>query len=161
MERRAIQELARKARVYGPEYAEWALRRRRLERLATLLESIDGPVRLFSTMECYSKRERLALRLERSPLALAYGDSQFRRDGLRSDSVGDGMAYFNLSMREAHALLCDCGYGGMALFRTPMAKLVAQRARRLAAKRCMTEWRHLFADWIEAAAARLHIGASA
>lgn len=160
MERRAIQELARKARVYGPEYAEWALRRRRLERLAELLESTEGPVRLFSTMECYSKRERLALRLERSPLSLAWQDAQFRRDGLRGDSVGEGMAYFNLSMREAHGLLCDCGYGGMALFRTPLARLVAQRARRLAAKRCMTEWRHLFADWAEAIAARLNLGSA-
>lgn len=161
MERRAIQELARKARVYGPEYAEWAVRRRRLERLADLLESTDEPVRLFSTMECYSRKERLALRLERSPLAHAYHDAQFRRDGLRGDSVGEGMAFFNLSMREAHSLLCDCGYGGLALFRTPLSRLVAQRARKLAAKRCMTEWRHLIQDWVDTAATRLHLRASA
>ncbi|GLI92309.1 hypothetical protein [Methylocystis echinoides] len=160
MERRAIQELARKARVYGPEYAEWALRRRRLERFAALLESTEGPVRLFSMMECYSKRERLALRLERSPLALAWQDAEFRRDGLRGDSVGEGVEFFNLSMREAHGLLCDCGYGGMAMFRTPLSHLVAQRARRLAAKRCWTEWRHLFADWADAIATRIGARAS-
>jgi len=154
MKRQAIQEIAGKARVYGPEYAAWAVRRRRLERLAGLLESTNEPVRLFSTLECYSRRERLAMRLDCSPLALAFRDAQFRREGLRGDTVGEGMAFFNLSMSEAHALLCDCRYGGLALFRAPLAGLVAQHARRLAAKRCLTEWRHLLADQFDAIATR-------
>lgn len=112
-------------------------------------------------MECYPRRERMALRVERSPLAFAFRDAQFRREGLTGDSVGEGMAFFNLSMSEAHALLCDCHYGGFALFRAPLASLVAQRARKLAAKRCLAEWRNLLSGWVETAATRLRLRGSA
>ncbi|WP_363349579.1 hypothetical protein [Methylocystis echinoides] len=155
MERRAIAELVGTARVYGPEELEWAVRRRRLERLASVLESTREPVKLFSTMECYPRRERLTLRMEHSPLAVAYHDAQFRREGLTGDSVGEGMAFFNLSMREAHALLCDCGYGGFSLLRMPLSSLIARRARKLAAKRNLAEWRELAASWMDAATSRL------
>lgn len=155
MERRAVSELVGKSRIYGPDKLEWAERRRRLERLAGLLESTEEPVKLFVTMECYPRKERLMLRLERSPLALAYRDAQFRREGLAGDSVGEGMAFFNLSMREAHALLCECGYGPFSLLGAPLSRLVARRARKLAAKRNLEEWRALLTSWFDAAAARL------
>lgn len=146
MERHALSELAGKARIHGSgDGLEWAERRRRLERLAGLLETTRAPVRLFTTMECYPRRERLRLRQDRSPLALAFHDAQFRREGLTGDSVGEGMAFFHLSMGEAHDLLCDCGYGGLAMFRTPLAMLVARRARKLAARRNLAEWRALLA----------------
>lgn len=155
MERRAIAELIGTARIYGADGLEWAVRRRRLERLAGLLESAHEPVKLFSTMECYPRRERLMLRLDRSPLAVAYRDEQFRREGLKGDSVGEGMAFFNLSIREAHALLCDCRYGALSLLGAPLSRQIARRARKLAAKRSVEEWRELIAVWADAASARL------
>ncbi|RTL84083.1 MAG: hypothetical protein EKK29_14510 [Hyphomicrobiales bacterium] len=155
MKRRAIAELVGTARVFGTDGLEWAVRRRRLERLAGLLESTHESVKLFSTMECYPRRERLMLRLDRSPLAVAYRDEQFRREGLRGDSVGEGMAFFNLSLREAHALLCDCGYGAFSFLGAPLSRQIARRARKLAAKRNFEEWRQLFDGWVDAAATRL------
>ncbi len=157
MERRAIAELVGTARIYGPDGLEWAVRRRRLERLAGLLESTHEPVKLFSTMECYPRRERLMLRLDRSALAIAYRDAEFRREGLKGDSVGEGMAFFNLSMREAHALLCDCRYGALSLLGAPLSRQIARRARKLAAKRSLEEWRELFTAWGDAAAARFRL----
>ncbi len=157
MERRAIAELVGTARVYGPEGLDWAVRRRRLERLAGLLESTHEPVKLFTTMECYPRKERLMLRLDRSPLALAYRDEQFRREGLKGDSVGEGMAFFNLSLREAHVLLCDCRYGALSLLGAPLSRQIARRARKLAAKRSVEEWRELFSGWVDAASSRLRL----
>ncbi|PPD44821.1 MAG: hypothetical protein CTY15_05980 [Methylocystis sp.] len=152
MKRRTIEEIAKTARVENTHtqmgIPGWALRRRRLERLATLLESAREPVRLFTTMECYRRRERLALRQAGSPLSIAFQDDALRREGLADDSVGAAVDFFGLSMREAHALLCDCGYGGLALIGRPIAHLVASRARGLAAKRSIAELRFRLAEWL-------------
>lgn len=121
--------------------ADWALRRRRLERLAVLLETSKTPVRLFSDLECYKRKERLTLRLADSALAVAYDDAFFRGEGLHGDSVADAVAFFRLSLREAHKLLCDCDYAWNEM--TPGAvlnKAVASRAHKLAAKRSLGEW---------------------
>ena len=39
-------------------------------------------------------------------------DPVLRRDGLASDRLGDAMAFFELSNRQAHRLFCDCHYSG-------------------------------------------------
>lgn len=148
MERRSIETIARTARITRVDFPAWELRRRRLERLAGLLESTKAPVRLFTTMECYRKKERLLLRQPNSPLALACDDALLRGEGLAGDSVADGVAFFGLSLREAHALLCDCGYSGLARMGAPLAHLVATRARRLAAKKSLAEMRFRLAQWL-------------
>jgi hypothetical protein len=134
---------------------DWATRRRRLERFAALLEAGREPVRLFTTMECYPRRERLALRQAGSPLAAAYRDPQFRREGLGGDRVGDAIAFFNLSLSEAHALLCDCRYGAFSISGEPLAQRIAHRVRRLAARRNLAEWRAALSGGLAAVTARL------
>jgi hypothetical protein len=146
MEPRSIEQIARSARVTQDGPSDWALRRARLDRLARLLESTTRPVRLFTALECYPRERRLALRQTDSPMAVAFADPLFREEGLAGDSVGDGVAFFHLSMREAHALLCDCRYGLMRPG-APMAARVAQRARRMAARRSAAEWRELVLSW--------------
>ncbi len=148
MERRPIDQIAGAARVSRAGCPDWMLRRQRLERLAGLLEAAEKPVRLFITMECYPKHERRGLRHEGSPLTIALRDPLFRQEGLTGDSVGEGMTFFRLSMREAHALLCDCGYGGVMRMGASLNSLVAARARRLAAKRSFAEWRDRIAAWL-------------
>jgi hypothetical protein len=143
------------ARAPAARQTDWTTRRRRLERLADLLERRDEPVRLFTTMECYPRRERLALRQPGSPLALACRDPQFRREGLHGDRVGDAVVFFKLSLSEAHALLCDCRYGAFSLSGEPLAQRIARRARNLAAKRNFDEWRALLASGLATAASRL------
>ncbi len=98
-------------------------------------------------MECYRRKERLALSQPGSPLSFAYDDVSFRREGLAGETVGDGVAFFGLSMSEAHTLLCDCGYGGVARMGAPLAQLVAARARSLAAKPSLAEIRFRLAQW--------------
>ncbi|WP_424360142.1 hypothetical protein [Methylocystis parvus] len=148
MERRPIDQIARTARVARADCPDWMLRRQRLERLAGLIETAEKPVRLFITMECYAKQERLALRHDGSPLTIAFRDPLFRQEGLTGDSVREGMTFFRLSLREAHALLCDCGYGGVMRMGASLNNLVAARARGLAAKRSFAEWRDRLAAWL-------------
>lgn len=113
-------------------------RRRRLERFASVLISTRTHARLFETMESYPRNKRLALRAPDSPLAIACDDAVLRRDGLRGDTVADAIEFFGLSMREAHALLCDCGYGASTEGYAQNVAIAA-RARRLAAKRSIGE----------------------
>lgn len=148
MERRPIDQIARTARVSRAVCPDWMLRRQRLERLAGLIEAAEKPLRLFITMECYSKKERLALRHDGSPLTLALQDPLFRQEGLTGDSVGEGITFFRISLREAHALLCDCGYGGVMRMGASLNNLAAARARRLAARPSLAEWRDRLAAWL-------------
>lgn len=112
------------------------------------MEAEKEPVRLFSTLECYPKKKRLALRQEGSPLAIALKDSIFRIEGLSGDTVGDGVSFFKLSLSEAHALLCDCHYGGVLHFGQSISEQVARRARSLAAKHTFPELRDRFVTWL-------------
>lgn len=104
------------------------LRRRRLERLADLLEHHTGPVRLFSQVEALPSRRRRTMRRESSPFAIAYLDPVFRADGLGSDTIGEASAFFGLSSSEAHELVCDCHYFGPV-----NGRIVADRTRYMAA----------------------------
>lgn len=148
MERRSIKDTPACAPVSRPDCPDWALRRLRLERLASLMEAESEPVRLFSTMECYPKKRRLALRQEGSPLAIAFKDSIFRLEGLSGDTVGDGVSFFKLSLSEAHELLCDCHYGGVLHFGQPISEQVSRRARSLAAKHSFAELRDRVTSWL-------------
>ncbi len=112
MERRTSEEIAKVARLTQADGGDaaaptWMVRRHRLERLASLLDAHKEPVQLFLAMEWVPKKERPALRQDGSPLTIAYEDPYFRREGLTGDSVGDGMAFFQLSMRQVHALFCE------------------------------------------------------
>lgn len=135
MKHRPLEEITEVAKItpVGPEGAR-ALRRQRLERLASLLDEHKRPVRLFSGVEWIPEEERLTLRQDDSPLTIAYLDPAFRRQGLLGDRFGDAMAFFGLSMREAHRLFCDCGYVGTAIPRSITSDMLAQRARSLATK---------------------------
>jgi hypothetical protein len=83
-------------------------RREKLEHWATLLERYEGVLRPLNGIEFLSPDKRRTLRDDKSPLALAYGDPIFRAQHLKSDQLGDGMVFFELTAREAHRLLCEC-----------------------------------------------------
>ena len=101
------------------------LRRSRLQRLAALLECYSGPLTLIHRIEYVGDAERRTLRSDNSPLTVAYNDPVFRQDGLASDRLGDAMDFFQLTRREAHFLLCECHFVGVAV--TP--QLIAKRVR--------------------------------
>lgn len=133
MKHRTLEEVTKIAGI-APVAKSESPRRARLERLAQLLDAHSGRVRLFSMMEYVPVRERVKLRQDESPLTIAYRDPQFRQQGLAGDRLGDAISFFDLSMREAHHLFCDCNYSGAI---TPGA--VATRARSLAQKRSFAQ----------------------
>ncbi|WP_181703476.1 hypothetical protein [Chthonobacter albigriseus] len=107
-------------------------RRDRLRRWATVLEAHTGPVRALQRIEYLTPDERRALRDEASPLAVAFADPVLRAAGLRSDSLGDAVGFFELTDEQAHHLLCDCHYHGAM---TPNG--VSARIRAIADRRSL------------------------
>ncbi len=85
----------------------------RLERWAELLE--QNPNRLlrpFDRLEYIrDARVRHAQRVGDSPLTVAFEDPVLRSEGLKSDSVGDAMKFFDLSDNTTHYILCYCHLG--------------------------------------------------
>jgi hypothetical protein len=136
MRHRTLDEVTQVATItplHAPPSRE--VRRNRLRRLATLLEGYDGPIRLLSQIEHVPLRTRQQLRADFSPLALAFQDDALRREGLVSDRLGDSVAFFGLSQRQAHHLFCDCHYAAAVTGRT-----VARRVRAMAERKSLSEW---------------------
>jgi hypothetical protein len=102
-------------------------RRERLERWATVLERYEGRLGPLIRIEYLPERERALLRGTDTPLTVAYKDPILREEGLMSDRLGDATAFFDLTKRQAHHLLCDCHYNG-----TMTAAGVAARVRSIA-----------------------------
>src|SRR5215216_1860327 len=102
MKYRTLDELGPEARVasLGAD-ALREIRRQRLERLGTLLEGYEGALRLFSGVEYLPKKNRPSMRVDCSPLTIAYQDMELRRQGLAGDRIGDAMSFFDLSWYEA------------------------------------------------------------
>ena len=84
----------------------------RLERWADLLERHPGPVHALDRIEYMLPKDRRAVRGVNSPMAVAYGDVVLREQGLAGDTLGDAMAFFDLSDEDAHRMFCDCHYHG-------------------------------------------------
>jgi hypothetical protein len=105
-------------------------RRARLERLAAVLERHDGAINLFSRLEYLSASERSLLRVDNSPLAIAYRDPVLRAQGLAGDRMGEAVEFFDLSAREVHHLLCDCHVAGPITSRMTAARVRAIAQRR-------------------------------
>jgi hypothetical protein len=123
-----IAELGLKAAIFPPKAdARKLSRQERIERWASLLEQHPDRMVPFYRTEYLSYHARQALRGDNSPLALAFGDPLLRADGLSGDTMGEGRAYFGLSERKAHRLLCDCHYSG-----SMTGKEVASRLRSMA-----------------------------
>ena len=130
MKHRTLDEIRSDAQIIPAEEVDpRAVRRERLERLATVLEQHQGPVRLLSRIEYLPESERLLLRGDHSPLTIAYLDPVLRQQGLASDRLGDAIAFFDLSRGEAHHLLCDCHYAGAVT-----SQMLASRTRAVAGR---------------------------
>ena len=130
-----IKDVAYVVRDWG--VAKKMSRRERLERWAALLERDPArPLKPLLRVEFMPKRERLQMRRDDSPLAVAFADPVLRREGLGSDVLGAAMTFFDLSDRDAHYLLCDCYYHG-GIMMTP--ETVAVRLRGIASRLTLRE----------------------
>ena len=84
----------------------------RLARWASLLE--QQPQRRLNTLEeieFVPRAERPLMRVDNSPLTVAFEDSILRFHGLKSDNLGDAMSFFEITEGDAHYILCSCMNG--------------------------------------------------
>jgi hypothetical protein len=111
MRHQSLDQISTKANVTQAQPA--MSRQQRLHRWAELLErNPDRPLRALSWVEFYHERERGLLRGDGTPISVAFSDPVLREQGLQGDTLGHAQAFFDLSSREAHFLLCDCHYLG-------------------------------------------------
>jgi hypothetical protein len=127
MEYKTIEDLRDVAEVRVAERALMT-RREKLERWAELLER-DPTRRLRSLgeIELKAPAERALMRSPDSPLTVAFEDPVLREQGLVSDRLGDGMAFFEITEDDAHQLMCSCMNGW-----SMTSSKVARGVRRLA-----------------------------
>ena len=87
-------------------------RRERLERWAELLErQPKRRLRSLGEIEFVPKDKRPELRSDESPITVAFEDPILRAAGLKGDTLGDAMEFFELSEGASHRLLCSCMNG--------------------------------------------------
>jgi len=97
MEYKTIEDLRDVAEVRVAERALMT-RREKLERWAELLERDPARrLRSLGEIELKSPAERALMRSPDSPLTVAFDDPVLREQGLASDRLGDGMAFFEIS----------------------------------------------------------------
>jgi hypothetical protein len=97
-----------------PYRVEAMSRAERLQRWAQLLRQHQGALVPLHQIEYLEKEQRMLSRHDASPIAVAFRDPVLRAEGLKGDTVGDAVDFFDLSDSEAHLLLCDCHhYGGV------------------------------------------------
>lgn len=125
MEHKTLAELERAAETTPIPLT----RAERLQRWADALAKL-GASRLNSLLRTeYVAPEALAaVRADNSPLSVAADDPALRVSGLRNDTFGEAMRFFELSEHELHRIVCYCHYG-----ETMSAEEAAHRVRIMAA----------------------------
>jgi hypothetical protein len=117
MEHRPLSELSSVADLKIPEEVKAPVlsKRDRLDRWIELLErDPDRELRTLDEIEWKPKAQRLALRAEGSALTVAFSDPVLRQAGLRGDTFGDAVDFFQISEHDAHIVLCSC-HGGESM----------------------------------------------
>jgi hypothetical protein len=74
--------------------------------------------------------KRAGLRADESLLTVAFNDPQLRAEGLGGDTMGDAIAFFGISERELHDIVCSCHHGAMMAANTAAAQIRAAATRR-------------------------------
>ena len=80
----------------------------KLEQWASLIERSARQIFIFHRLEYRSRDELDRVAHPGSAFGIAAGDPVLKLAGLNSDSVGDGMSFFELSKDDVHAFSCDC-----------------------------------------------------
>jgi len=112
MEHKPLAELKAVADVKIGEPAPPLSREQRLERWIEVLDA--NPSRRLHSLyeiEYLSPQERRDCRSNGSPLTVAYEDPVLRAEGLKSDRVGDCLAFFQITERQVHHAFCSCHVG--------------------------------------------------
>jgi hypothetical protein len=123
MKHRTIAELTTIADVQPTKTA--MSRCDRLERWAECLErEPQRRLRSLEGIEYGPETQRRAARETNSPLSVAFADPVLREEGLKGETLGEAIDFFEMSYGEAHRVLCSCMHG-----HTMQAGDVAMRVR--------------------------------
>jgi hypothetical protein len=109
MQHKTLSEVRAEADVINPAAIT---RREKLERWAELL-SARGAARLktLTNVEYALPAHRGPMREDNSILSVAYADPVFRAAGLKDDTYGEAMRFFELGHGSMHKLVCRCHLG--------------------------------------------------
>ena len=100
----------------------------KLELWAAALEREgDRPLRTLYELEHMPRARRKSARADNSPLSVAFQDLRLREEGLAGDTAGDVLAFFRISRKQLHDVVCYCHHGP-----SMSARLAAMRVRSLA-----------------------------
>jgi hypothetical protein len=103
----------------------------RLEHWAEALEHQGGrQLKTLFEIEHAPPGKRAALRADDSLLTVAFNDPRLRAEGLAGDTVGDAVAFFGISERELHDILCFCHHGATMSADAAAAQIRAAATRR-------------------------------
>ena len=100
-------------------------KRERLELWIEALEREGGRrLRTLFEIEYAPASKRSGMRADDSPLTVAFNNPRLRAEGLTGDTIGDAAAFFGISERELHNIVCFCHSG-----ETMSAETAAARVR--------------------------------
>ena len=135
MKHQTLEQIRAVATVHDGLRPTGMSRRERLERWATLLEQHGRTLRSLYETEFAPIGRRRAMRADESPLTVAFNDPMLRAEGLRGDTYGDAMDFFDLSDSEMHRITCYCHCGDTISARvvSGRVRMVARQSRKLSA----------------------------
>ena len=98
----------------------------RLERWAEALEREGGrQLNTLFQIEYAPAVRRATLRADDSLLTVAFNDPRLRAEGLAGDTMGDAVAFFGVSERQMHDIVCFCHHGPTIAANTAAAQIRA------------------------------------
>jgi hypothetical protein len=114
---------------------QWSRARRlsKVEKLecwaAALEREGDRQLSTLFQVEYASPARRARLRADGSLLTVAYNDPRLRAEGLAGDTLGDAVAFFGLSDRQLHEIVCFCHHGPIIAANTAAAQIRGAASR--------------------------------
>jgi hypothetical protein len=75
--------------------------------------------------------KRTVLRADDSLLTVAYNDARLRAEGLAGDTIGDAVAFFGISERQLHDIVCFCHHGPTISAATAAAQIRAASTQQI------------------------------
>jgi hypothetical protein len=89
----------------------------------------DRQLNTLFQLEYLPSARRAQLRADDSLLSVAFADPRLRAEGLAGDTMGDAVAFFGVSERELHDIVCFCHHGPAITARTAAAQIRNAAAR--------------------------------
>ncbi len=83
----------------------------------------DRQLNTLFQVEYLPPAKRAQLRADDSLLSVAFADPRLRAEGLAGDTMGDAVAFFGISERELHDIVCFCHHGPAITARTAAAQI--------------------------------------